>query len=106
MRTKVGLRAHAILGIAGPLLLPMAFLFSQRIHRMACIAVAFGISGVAFALNGYLGVTRSKMHMRIPDVVSQRARGEKMFKMDIAVQFAGAVLSFGVASWFLLEALR
>jgi hypothetical protein len=106
MRTKVGLRAHAILGITGCVLLPMAWLFSQHSHRMACTAVAFGISGVAFALNGYLGVTRSKMHMRIPDVVSRRSRGEKMFKMDIATQFAGAVLCFAVASWFLLRALR
>jgi hypothetical protein len=43
------------------------------------------------------------MHMQIGRIVSRDSRGEKMFKFDIAVQFAGAALFLALSVWSAIE---
>lgn len=104
MPLKALLRVHAILAITALVSIPAACVFATSEQRMTGLAIAFGLSAVAFAFNGYLGVSRGKMHMQIGTVISQQSRGTKMFKMDVAIQFAGAALSLCVACWLLVKA--
>jgi hypothetical protein len=108
MKLKTGLRIHVVLAVAALVLFLVTFFLARGSPRLSGvgIAAAFGLSGLAFLLNGRLGVIHDKMHMQIGTVVSRLSRGDKMFKFDLIIQFAGAVLSLGLACWFLIKALR
>jgi hypothetical protein len=106
IRLKTALTVHSVLGVTGLVLLLASLLFTRSSYQMTCIAFAFGILGIAFFLNGYLGTRYGKMHMQIGSVISRSSRGEKMFKMDIVVQFIAAILSLSIAFGLLHKMLQ
>jgi len=106
-RTKTWLKVSDGFGIAGLVLLIASSLFVPRTHPEAFFGVsaAFVLVAIAFTLNGYLGVKYGKMHMKPGRLITRKSRGDKMFNMDIVVQFGGAILFLVVAYWFLTKAL-